>query len=118
MDAIYQKEAEAWFLARGIEIKDLCFPPVGFIYPGVAAGWLGQTDFDVCFVDCLISNPEAPKELRAEALDQVILALVQKGKDLRYHTVAGLTKVPAVMERALGLGMIHLGNYALYQSEK
>lgn len=75
-------------------------PPVGYIIPGVAAGFLGQTDFQVAFIEGLIANPRANKDERDDALNLIVSTIERTAKELGFKIIVGLTQRDAVLSRA------------------
>jgi hypothetical protein len=71
----------AWGVAQGIAPLTLdLLPSVGFIEPGVAVGWMYQTDSRIGFLDEFITNPVASGKSRRTAVDAIGLALIAHAK--------------------------------------
>lgn len=83
------EEMNRWYAARALALVTAGqLPTVGFIVPGVAAGFLYRTDSSLGFLDGFISNPEAPAHRRAAALLEIGACLEQAftGKHLLVYT--------------------------------
>lgn len=80
------------------------FPTVGQIVPGIAAGFLYQTDCKVSFIENLISNPKSAQFERNQALDLIVTAILKESDALGFYVVMGFTQVPGVVRRAVKLG--------------
>lgn len=89
-------------------------PKVGFISPGVAAGFLYQTDSCVAIIDGYISNPVLNRADRDEALDEVTQALLNKAKELGFTHVKCETKLTSIGARAERHGFVPLGTFTYY----
>jgi hypothetical protein len=76
-------EVTAWRGSRGDPTftADI-LPRVGFIEPGVAAGWMYQTDSRVGFLEEFVTNPKASGKARHAAVDEIGLALIAHAKSL------------------------------------
>jgi hypothetical protein len=78
----------AWATAQGIEaLVPAILPRVGVVEPGVAAGWLYQTDSGIGLLEQFVTNPDASGKARHAAVDAIGLELLSRAKDL------GLTRV-------------------------
>lgn len=89
-------------------------PDVGFIVPGVCAGFLFQTDSSICMFDGFIANPEIRGEERLKALDAVTDALVITAKDLGFKSVLAFTKNKNIKARCERYGFSGRGGYELF----
>lgn len=99
-------EVCAWYEARGMNPPDRSMlPQVGYIVPGVAAGWLCQTDCDLAFLDGYVTHPEASKERRHDALDAITGALLEDAGNRGFKTVLVLSKDEGIIARAGRHGM-------------
>lgn len=83
-----------WLITRGIKLTDDLIPGFGLVSyvdgTPAAMGFLRITvDGDCAIFDGLTSNPHLPGEVRNQALDEVIGALV------RYADTQGITTVMA-----------------------
>lgn len=89
-------------------------PEIGFIVPGVCAGFLYQTDSSVCMLDGYISNPESEKNARKDALDAITFLLITTAKDLMFTTIMAFTKNQSVMGRCERYEFTKKGEYNLF----
>lgn len=97
-------ELEQWYRLRGVEPVMSLFPKVGFIVPGVAAGFLMQTDTSACILEPFIANPNTNKAQRHEALSVILYDLTEAARDLGYSHVYGFSTSPTMIARALEMG--------------
>lgn len=85
-------------------------PTVGFIVPGIAGGFLMQTDTNSCIFEPFIANPESYGQDRDEALIQIMQDLLNAAKDKGYKRVFGFSTHPGMVSRALSLGFTIIEN--------
>lgn len=67
-------------------------PDIGLVVEGAsgakqAMGFLYRTDSKIAWIELVTVNPELAPELRAKALDEVIVGLVKQAKDNGFKTV-------------------------------
>lgn len=107
-------EINTWYAARGAPSIPLStLPEVGEIEPGVAAGFLYQTDSTLALVEGYVSNPEAPSDARNAALDGITAALIADAKALGVQQVVALCTDKGIEERAQRHGFKPIGMYAM-----
>jgi hypothetical protein len=75
-------------------------PATGFVVPDLAMGFLYRTDSGVALIEVLLSNPMASRELRSEALDAVVTAIIDEARAGGFTRLLGYTALPAVVSRA------------------
>lgn len=94
-------EIEKWFEARDMHMppKSL-FPKTGFIVEGVAAGFIYFTDSKVAILDCYISNKDADKQLRADAINRITYVLIKLADFHHCKLVKCDTKIGTIKEWA------------------
>ena len=93
-----------WYNNRSLApIEDL-LPQVGFIVPGIAAGFLMQTDTKCCILEPFISNPFAESLDRKDALDLIMGELILEAYRLGYNRIYGFSTRPSMIERAKQYG--------------
>lgn len=69
-----------WLKKQGHpEVTYWDLPKMGFIVPGVAAGFVRQVEGGYGILDSLVSNPLASKETRHRALDSLFTQLIASG---------------------------------------
>jgi hypothetical protein len=109
------KQINSWYGARGIPpIDKHLFPDVGYIEPGVAAGFLYQTDSSLCFIDGYVANPAAPKASRGEAFDAITISIVRTAKDHGFRQILAYTEHPEIKKRCERSLFNLKGRYDLY----
>lgn len=92
-------------LKHGQNLQDWQAPKLGFIVPGVAAGFINQAENGAAIIDGLITNPLCSSMTRHKALEAVVSKLI---------SVPGITKIYAftaaegTFERALQAGFQHM----------
>lgn len=103
-------EVHEWFKAqKGVSILEDMLSPIGFIVPGVAAGFLVLTNVNCCFFEPFIANPKASKPARDEALVMILRELQNKSKELGIKMIYGVSTSPTMIKRALNSGWLSLG---------
>ncbi len=73
-----------WGAQWGADYSEDQFPKTGFIVDGIAAYFLYSTDSSVCWLENLVSNKEADKALRKEAINLLIKAAFNEAKRLGF----------------------------------
>jgi hypothetical protein len=107
-----------WFYQhKGDSIPEPLLAKTGFIVPGVAVGFLIQTDTDVCFLEPFISNPKASKELRQAGLAAIVDALEHEASRLGYRFVYGVATAPTMIEHGIGRGWVDMGDHKVIAKE-
>jgi hypothetical protein len=98
-------EINKWLEKHGqptCERSDL--PKYGFIIDEVAAGFLCQTDGNVCLLDPFITNKDAPSLDRHTGLNQIASAVDTLAKDLGYKRSIIISKEQSLLNRGEVLG--------------
>jgi hypothetical protein len=109
-------ELDSWHELYGMRpIESL--PRVGFIEPGVAAGFLYQTDSDIALLEGYVTNPKAPSDQRHFALDGITEKLLECAEDLGFRTVWAITKDAGISVRAQKHKMTRLGSFTVLVKE-
>ena len=101
----HEAHVVGWFEARGLSANIVRLrPEVGLVVPGVAAGFLFQTDSPVALIDGVITNPEVDKSTRGDAVRLLFVSLFDLASELGFTEVWGLSTRPEmeVMGRRLG----------------
>lgn len=112
------KEIASWYRARNIPIPDAdMIPSVGFIIPGIAAGFLIRTDVKLAIIGDFISNSQTSSEERSEALDRIASALCSEAKLLGFKYVTCSTQLGSIEQRAKKFKFRYLGTFLSYFRE-
>lgn len=90
-----------WFTHYGTEIANDILPDIGFITDH-AACFLLTTNSKVCFLEPLVGDPKNPWAKRAE-LDSVMIACLDKAKEMGFKQCFGLSSNSEVLDRAFRL---------------
>lgn len=106
-------EVQRWLSAWRVEVPLDLLPPVGFIVPGVAAGWVYLAG-PLAVLEPLVANPDAPREERSAALDAVTVELVRVARERGARIVWALTMNQAVGARAQRHGFEDAGRFRLW----
>lgn len=105
-------QLEKWFKYRNLYMNDVCFfPPTGFIYPGVAAGFLYTTDSAIGIIDSFISNPYSNGKERDKALNGITECLLGAARQKGCKLVKCDTQLEAIETRAKRFGFKYNGLY-------
>lgn len=108
-------EIKMWHSKRGTPAPDLeDLPLYGLIKKGVAAGFLIITDCRLGLLDYYISNPDALRGDRSEALDQITQGLLDYGRKFGLKHFKADTIVDAIGNRALKNGFQYTGEYKTF----
>lgn len=90
-----------WGKAWGADYDKDLFPPLGYIYPGVAAYFIYESPCKVCWLENMVSNPAVPKEVRELALQAVVTEVLREVNRLGYKVAYATTDNQAVIDRAV-----------------
>lgn len=106
----------AWYAMRGFHpIGEHLFPDVGYIVPGIGAGFIYQTDSSLCFIEGYISNPTSTKAERKEAFDAITVSLIHAAKDHGFTSMLAYTKHEEIAKRCDRFQFQRQGDYTLYR---
>ena len=95
-------EMNRWEKAQGLKPTQLhALPTAGWVEPKVAAGFLYLTDSSICLFDGLITNPEAPPEARAEAIDAIQHQVHKAAGALGYRQLVAVCTNDSLLRRGL-----------------
>jgi hypothetical protein len=112
------EEVNAWNRARGHrEWTAEELPSMGMMVPGVAAGFMYQTDSTVAFLENFISNPEAKASEVSEAIDELVDFFRSQAKNLDIQRLVIFSKKRSIGKRAQKLGFSHVGEWQGYRAE-
>jgi hypothetical protein len=108
-------EVAAWYRIRGDDAPPLdMMPASGAIVPGVAAGYMYQTNSKMCMLEGFITNPLASPEERSAAIDEIARALIAKAEQLGFTYILALTDNWGIGRRAIDRhSFVRLGNYEM-----
>jgi|SRR6266851_2333323 len=98
------EEVRSWYTNRGMILEENDLPKVGFIVPGIAAGFILQTDTTSCILEPFIANPFTLKNERDIALEIIMEELLKESKELGYQRVFGFSTNLKMVWRAQKLG--------------
>lgn len=117
-DEVDMEEVNGWYCSRGMRpLSYHMFPDVGYIVPGIGAGFLYQTDSSLCFIDGYISSPVSTREERREAFDLITNAIIRTAKDHGFQQILAYTRNHGVKERCERFHFQLRGQYDLYVKE-
>jgi hypothetical protein len=103
-------EIRSWFKARGVlPPADWAFSTIGFMVPGVAAGFLYLTNSGVAEIDCYISNPAA--EHRKFALQAITEKIMVTAVQLGVKMLCCNSKLGSIEALALDNRFTSIGNH-------
>lgn len=78
------------------QVPEWFLPEIGYVVEGVCAAFMYKTDSKVAYMENVISNPDAPHELRALAVGMLGDQIFKKAKELGFKVVLGWTKNKSV----------------------
>lgn len=114
-DEHYEMIKSWWDARKSPHISQDMLPAYGLVVEGVACGFLITTDCNLGILEYYTSNPDAPKDVRGEALDQITNGLIEYG-----ISVCGITNFKAdtdaqpIRERAAKLGFGYVGELSTF----
>lgn len=79
-------------------------PKIGFMFEGVAVGFLEQPDTDSCYFENVYSNKEATKEERDLAINAIYDAAIKEAEALGFNRMLSTTDHPSMIKRAYQRG--------------
>jgi hypothetical protein len=81
-------------------------PPTGLIIPGIAAVLVYETNSKTCIVECMICNKDRDKQVREEALDELVAVLLHMMKEKGFKYITSNSTNPKVVALAKKHGFI------------
>lgn len=82
----------------------------------LAMAWLYDTDSTICWLEWFATNPSVSRELKIEALEQLVDQVASVAKNLGFKTIFSAVKHPTLLDvlqrksfTANDSGMTHLG---------
>lgn len=112
----YEKEVDAPTLAAWARMRELTdlkidsLPEVGFIVPGLAAGFIRKVEGGYGLVDGYVTHPLMPPGQRDAALDLVTKALITYAEDNGITHLIAITREQNIVTRAQKHGYV-LGDW-------
>ena len=111
-------EVNAWYAGHGMPaLPPAAIPELGFIEPGVAAGFIYETDSGVCLLEGFVTRPGVGPKARHAALNDITENLLGAARDLRFGHAIAICRDSAVEKRAERFGFRSLGRFAVYGKE-
>lgn len=90
----------SWWLKHNWPIINYeMLPSTGFIVEGYCAGFLYKNDSKLAILEFIVSNPEADKQKRSEALDLLLQALINEAKESGYKAIFSSLSHPGLIDR-------------------
>jgi hypothetical protein len=106
-------EINGWQEARGLPALDPKYlPEIGFIVPGVCAGFLNFGESGLVLIDWIVSNPRKSPEDRDNGLGELCVAFDEAGRGKR---MLCWTHEYSVIERAKKHGGNLMGAYFVFE---
>jgi hypothetical protein len=104
------EDVQAWAVLQGVlpQEPDM-LPVVGLVEPGVAVGWLYQTDAKVGLLEQFVTNPQACAKARHRAVTEIGLGLVAKAKELGLRRVVTMTPQRSIGRMSIRNGFAYEG---------
>lgn len=107
-----------WFIKRNLKPPTpVLLPKNGIIVQDVAAGFLILTDSNVGMLDFFITNPDQPKDVRLDALDNIAKVLTHTAQNLKLMSLICNTTFINIKELAQRQGFTYLGEYSTFAKE-
>lgn len=95
-------EISSWYTARGLSSPPkAALPSIGFIVPGVAAGYLYRTDSSLALIEGYVTNPRASSEDRNRGLEALTEHLLESARLDGFTHILVLTEDVSIQTRAI-----------------
>jgi hypothetical protein len=96
-----------------------CPPPwafsgIGWVVDDTAAGFLYLTNSKVAYLDCFVSNPNAPKEQRHNAFEEIVSTLLRDADRCGVKLIVCQTKHKAIERLTEKFGFKGTGEERVY----
>lgn len=93
-------EVNSWMTLRiRNPLREESIPKDGLIEEGVAVCYLLRAEAGTCFLELLVTNPEAPAEKRNEAIFRLFRALVEVARGEGYERILAITSHESLVDR-------------------
>lgn len=108
-------EINTWYEGRGIgPLQSRHLPDFGWIEPGVAAGFLYQTDAPaIAMLEGYVTRPRAGLKRVSRAIDEITAALLEEAKRRGVTQVVAICAARGIERRAHQFGMRTIGVFAM-----
>ena len=107
-----------WYRLRAlpnIDINDL--PVIGYIEDHVAAGFLYQTDSQICILGSYVTNPQASRGKRKESLFEISDALIDYARESNFKRIFATTKLDCIEKMCHTFDFKEIGTYKMFLGE-
>lgn len=111
------KEVSGWFHSRNIEITEEYLPHVGYIEPGVAAGFIYQTDANFCIFESFIGNPEKTHQERKSGLEKIVEKMILMAKHMQFKYAYGFATSKTMIDIGAEQGFKFIETCSTIQKE-
>lgn len=107
-DQKHLSSVNRWLKRNGhVELAMDQLSPVGFIVPGVAAGFIGRIEkINVAVMDGLVTNPLASSAARDKALDLIVTKLIEAVQLEGVKSIMAFSEQDAIHVRARKHGFV------------
>jgi hypothetical protein len=100
-----------WCTARAWPAPDpRMLPPTGVVISArgkpIVSGFLFKTDAKIATISGILSDPDSDKQVRGDALDYLIMALADLGREAGFILISGGTNIPTLQARYKRLGFM------------
>lgn len=113
LDSDYE-QLQSWQHARGLNMPDKIYlSNIGFIVPNKASGFLYTTNSSIAHLEMLMSNPNINKKDRDEAINTIVLAIVDTASLMGFKVITSTTTIEAIKQRSLTHGFTIEENHTL-----
>jgi hypothetical protein len=114
---------QRWFSSRNFPAPEKEYlPKIGGVieheHQAVAIGFVFRTDTPIAIISHLVSDPAYSKEIRRDAVDELVRGLFVVAKEWGYTAVSCATNIPKLGERFEKIGFIKTDeNVSHYRSD-
>lgn len=111
----HEEDVMSWLRKRDVDITSL--PKIGGIVEGLAVGFLSLTDGDTAFLTGGVTNPDADKQERRQALNIIGQKLVSVAKEMGYKYIRYDIRGGSIEDIMASLGFKCAGTFKTYLKE-
>lgn len=103
------EQIRSWLRFRNEDLPPDALPKTGFIIPEKCAGFLYRTDSSVAWIETLVAAPGLDKQVRSDAVDAIVTAIIEEAQKLGFKMLMGYTTLDAVVKRSERFNFMYVG---------
>ncbi|MCP3137343.1 hypothetical protein [Pyxidicoccus xibeiensis] len=102
------EQIKSWLQFWDESMTHEALPQTGFIIPERCVGFLYRTDSSLCIMENIVAAPGLDREVRSEAVDAVVTAIIAEAKRLGFKLMMGYTQLDAMVKRSEKFGFVSI----------